>query len=107
MEKKKYHLRIFKHEDLDLILLTISDHGKLKTWSILYGIFSLSISRELDKTSRNNIWPWVHLSLFYDTCSLLIYSKSSFKYMNAYMVFFTNDWSIGLNIGLKWDNFYQ
>ena len=28
MEKKKYHMRIFRHEDLDLVLLTISDHGK-------------------------------------------------------------------------------
>ena len=30
MDKKKYHLRIFRHEELDLVLLTISDHGKLK-----------------------------------------------------------------------------
>lgn len=29
MDKKKYHLRIFRHEELDLLLLTISDHGKL------------------------------------------------------------------------------
>ena len=29
MDKKKYHLRIFRHEELDLVLLTISDHGKL------------------------------------------------------------------------------
>ena len=28
MDKKKYHLRIFRHEELDLVLLTISDHGK-------------------------------------------------------------------------------
>ena len=28
MDKKKYHLRIFRHEELDLVLLTISDHGE-------------------------------------------------------------------------------
>merc|ERR1712113_1331413 len=27
MDKKKYHMRIFRHEDLDLVLLTISDHA--------------------------------------------------------------------------------
>ena len=69
MDKKKYHLRIFRHEELDLVLLTISDHGEF-----------------IETIENGKTQTWLQLKVKFSNLEILGYIDVGDKYWRQFVL---------------------